>query len=131
MRFLCAVGTLQAARADWADEGEPVVPQFPPCALNVFLGTRSFKPSLYARVSECPGLDLDKLAAALKAQYPGLPPEMLNAYVLETAKAAYELDLGALCQIFTTPDAARLHVQDTGRLYTLWEKQPIPESYKR
>ena len=119
------------AMGSWAKAGDPVVPNFPVGAENTFLGAFDFKPVPYARVAELPKhISLDSIADSLKRQFPGLPPEFLDTYVLETAKLAFKLPIGSMCQIYVDTETAKVRVLDSDECYVMWEKQPIPERYK-
>jgi hypothetical protein len=114
---------------EWAKAGSPVVPTFPTGAQNTFLGALDFKPVPYARVALVTDLNLDEIAGLLKKQFPGLPSELIDTYVLETAKLALKLPHDTLCQIYIDDDTAKVKVVDTELFYTLWSKQPVPAGY--
>lgn len=125
MKFLvCLPGTLTTGDK-WASAGEPVVPNFPTGYANSFLGSESFKPTMKAIVVEVPDLDIDVMSAVLQKQFPGLPKRMLDTYVLETAKAAHELPLGAECNVYTSWESTKIMDIGTGKLHVLWEKPPV------
>jgi hypothetical protein len=120
-----------ADRAEWASPGEPVVPTFPTGAPNTFLGLHSFREVPYAQVV-AGTFDPDEWADSLKAQFPGLPGELHEAYLMETIKVAILLEPGTVVQIYTDADSARIKaVDDDAHIYTLWNQQPIPERYTR
>ena len=128
MRFLLAFHRPGAQPANWwAPDGEPVVPNFPTGQRNTFLSAVSFKAIPYARVSEVQ-LDPDELARNLSARYKCLPVAMLEAYVLEIAKLAHGLSLGAVCQCYIDDDGERVCIMlpELEAVHTLWDKQPIP-----
>lgn len=125
MRFLACVQVEMAKGDKWASPGEPVMPNFPTGYANSFLGTATFRPAMRAAVAEFDGLDPDEMAERLHRQFPGLPRKMLDAYVLETAKVAYAMPLGAECNVYTTWDSAKVMNLNTGELHVLWEQQPL------
>jgi hypothetical protein len=126
MRFLVSVPPETVAEKDqWADSGEPVIPWFPSSLENVFLSINSFKKSPYAKVTDCPDLDVDDLANALKKQYPGLPIQLHENYVLAIAMAAHAYPIGTKFQIFITQDTAKLKVVGKEEWHSLWEQQPL------
>ena len=124
MRFLACVATPVSDGEKWATAGEPVVPNFPTGYANSFLGVDTFRPAMRARVADFPGLDIDAMARKLREQFPGLPKSMLDAYVLETAKTAYELPMAAECNIYTTWEQARIMELATGKIHVMWEQLP-------
>ena len=109
--------------ADWAPEGEPVIPNFPIWKESYFLGIASFKPCPYAKVMEI-DLDLDEAVKVLKLRYPGLPESMLGKYVLETAKTAWELPTNAIFRISIEQDKVELFGANVSKTYVMWDKQP-------
>ena len=127
MRYLVAHHRAGSTGKDWSPNGEAVVPNVPTGAQNTFLGVPSFKTVPYARVADCPTLNIDKLAADLKHEYPGLPASLWDAYVMETAKLASRLPVGTICQIFIDEDSAAVMPVDRQEIYTLWAEQPLPK----
>ena len=126
MRFLVSVPPETITEKDqWAESGEPVVPWFPATAANVFLSVKSFRQSPYAKVVDYRDLDVDDLANALQKQYPGLPLQLHENYVLAVAMAAHAYPIGTKFQIFITQDTAKLKVVGKEDFHTLWEKQPL------
>ena len=109
----------------WAQEDEPVVPWYPATLRNVFLGTGTFRPALYALVADVPDLDIDALADKLIKEYPGLPRTLHQNYVLAIAKAATANPLGTLYRILITIDVATLVEVNTENTYRLWDNQPL------
>ena len=107
-----------------------MVPNFPTGVENTFLGTLSWLPVPYAHVDDVDGVTLDDIADRMKTQYPGLPGELHEAYVLATAKAAAALPIRALLQVYVDADSAKLAQVNHHELYTLWDQQPIPERYR-
>lgn len=112
---------------DWADEGDPVVPQFPHVGTNHWLSAISFEPAPYARVEERTDIDVDSYAAALIAEYPGLPRELHEEYVLTTAKLANMLPVGSTVQVYITQDIAKVLVLEAEEWIELWKQQPLPK----
>jgi len=126
MKFLVSVPPEKITEKDvWAEGDEPVIPWFPATSENVFLSIKSFKKSPYAKVADCPKLDVDDLATALKKQYPGLPAKLHENYVVAIAMAAHAYPVGTKFQIFITQDTAKLKVVGKEELHILWEKQPL------
>ena len=125
MRFLACQRMSIEQAGDWADDGEPVVPNFPTGQQNTFLSIRSHKPAYYARVVDMARMSLDVELQALAKYYPGLPKEMLSAYLMSTAVAAAELPIGTVVQIHATYDEAKLVLRDGTLAYTMWSEQPI------
>jgi hypothetical protein len=115
--------------AGWAPPGEPVVPNVPTGQPNTFLGLDTFRTVPYARVLSG-DIDPDALAQHLAQQYPGLPVEFHDAYVLETLKTASKLQPGMIVQVYTDADTARIKVIDQPDIYILWQEQPIPGRYR-
>lgn len=124
MRFFACVQAPVTVGENWASAGEPVMPNFPTGYSNSFLGTISFKPTMKAEVKEFPELNLDEMVDRLHKQYPGLPRSMLETYVLETAKAAYEIEPGSECSVYNTWEATSILDLATGELHTLWTTLP-------
>lgn len=126
MRFLTAYHRPGAEGTEhWARHGDPVVPNVPTGDSNTFLGVYDFKSVPYAKITST-AYSLDAIALSLKKQFPGLPTELWDAYVLETAKLSVGLLLDTVCQIFVDEDTAKVKVVDKEEFYTLWTKQPIP-----
>jgi hypothetical protein len=76
-------------------------------------------------------LDIDELAARLKKEYPGLPAELHDTYVLETAKVSHVIPAGHICQVYVTAASTRILDTTTGSTHTLWEEQPVPAWCRR
>ena len=108
----------------WAPAGEPVVPWYPATGSNVFLSTTSFKRSLYGEVVDTK-LDPDDLAKELSNQYPGLPKELHENYVLAIAKFAARQKTGKKFRVMITQKSARLMGLHDDSIHILWEKQPM------
>ena len=111
-------------QAEWAPEGEPVIPNFPIWRESFFLSTISFKPVPYARVMEI-DIDPDAAMQSLKNRYPGLPEHLLGTYVLATAKAALELPTGIVLRVSIEPDKTELFGVTESKTHVLWDKQPV------
>ena len=127
MRYLFAVPPeVSSDGEDWADGGDPVVPQFPHVGQNHWLSLLSFKPAPYARVQDHSDVDIDGYAEILGKQYPGLPQALHAEYVLTTAKLAHMVDVGERLQIYITPDTAKVLVLTTEEWIELWKQQPLP-----
>lgn len=131
MRYLFSVAQEQVTETEkdrWAAAGEPVVPWFPAPPDHVFISIGSFKRAIYAVVEEHQDLDLEVLSLALLTYYPGLTRELLDNYVLATAKAAYVFPIGTKLQITVTPDTAKVYpVGKIENYHTLWTEQPYRE----
>jgi len=131
MKYLFAVPgiKLPGVPADYiqADGGEPVIPWFPAPVQNAFLGMDSWRLASHAKVLD-QNIDPDILAERLRVQYPGLPKQLLDNYVLAICKAAANLPVGAICRCLVTPESAVLHVGGTDQAITLWSEQPISRS---
>lgn len=131
MRYLFSVAQEQVAEAEkdqWAAAGEPVVPWFPAPPEHVFISIGGFKKAMYATVEERQDLDLEALSRALLTYYPGLTKELLDNYVLATAKAAYAFPVGTKLQITIDPDTAKVYPAGKIESYhTLWVEQPYQE----
>ena len=111
----------------WAPADEPVVPWFPATLNNVFLSIPSFKRSPYAIVADRE-INLNELAAKLVKEYPGLPENLHENYVLKTAEAAHHFPVGSRLFVVINPDSAFLRkVGDEETPYVLWKKQPFGE----
>ncbi len=115
----------------WADEGDPVVPQFPHVGTNQWLSASSFEPAPYARVEERDEINVDDYAAVLSAEYPGLPRELHEEYVLTTAKLAHMLPVGSTVRVYITQDTAKVLVIETEEWIELWKQQPLPPRLRR
>ena len=128
MKYLFAVAgyRLPGVSADYcqAAGGEPVVPWFPAPPQNAFLGLDSWQLASHAKVID-QDIDPDVLAERLRAQYPGLPRQLLENYVLGVARAAANLSVGATVRCLVTTDSATLQVGGTDQVITLWSEQPI------
>lgn len=110
---------------DWAEDGEPVMPNFPTGPQNTFLGLKSYRPAYYARVVEL-DLSLDNLLQQLVKYYPGLPESMLSEYLMQTALVAATIPLDTVVHLYADCNKAEIAVRGTEQLYTLWTEQPIP-----
>jgi hypothetical protein len=113
----------------WAEPGEPVVPNIPTGTRNVFIGLQSFKVAPYAEVT-VGTFNPDLWLVRMQSQFPGLPCEFHEAYLMETIKIALKLRQGTLVQLYTDADTARIKVVDSDDIYTLWSEQPIPARYR-
>lgn len=109
---------------DWAQPGEPVVPNFPTAEPNTFIGLKSYKPAYYAVIKDIP-LDLDELLSKLCQRFQGLPKVMLSAYITESAVTAAGLPAGLIIQLFTDGHSVAFADKDTHDVYKLWDEIPI------
>lgn len=129
MRYLYSVTpeyVAEAERADYAPDGEPVIPWYPAPAQNLFLSTLSFRKSIHALVKDVHDQDFQLMLDNLKKQYPGLPEELHSNYIFSTVRAASMFAVGTRFRIYITQDTARLHeVGGKESIHTLWEEQPI------
>ena len=127
MRYLFSVAPAESSdETEWAAGGEPVVPQFPHAGSNHWLSVVSFKPAPAAVIEARDDIDLDAYATALAKEYPGLPVELHNEYVLRCGKLAHMLPIGSVMQVYIKPNSARVMVRDTEEWIELWKKQPLP-----
>ena len=110
---------------EWAAGGEPVVPQFPHKGTNHWLSVVSFKPALAAVVEEREDVDLDSYAAALAAEYPGLPAKLHGEYVLRCGKLAHMIPVGSTVQVYIDQDSAKVMVRENEEWIELWKTQPL------
>jgi hypothetical protein len=129
MKYLVSVKPERVADQDkdkWADDGEPVIPAFPAPIENVFLSVASHKKAPYAMVRDMPDLNLEQLAKTLCAYYPGLPPILLENYVLATALAADKMPPNTRILIGVSYNKASVFPSGNPELsYTLWTEQPM------
>ena len=131
MKYLFSVAQETVTETDktkWAVAGEPVVPWFPAPPENVFISIGTFKKSIYATVEDRPDIDLEALSKSLQKYYPGLTKELLDNYVVATAKVAHEFPVGAMVQVAISTDSAQVYPR--GQIeycHTLWTKQPFKE----
>jgi hypothetical protein len=127
MRYLFSVEPEKASDEDeWAPAGEPVVPQFPHAGTDFWISTASFKNAPTAVVEERDDIDLDVYAKALAAEYPGLPLQLHEEYVLRCAKLAHMVPVGSTIQVYITQNQAKVLVRETEEWIELWNKQPLP-----
>jgi hypothetical protein len=127
VRYLFALPPeVTADTVEWANSGEPVIPQFPHVSQNHWLSVVSFKPAPYAEVRELPNVDIDQYADDLVQQYPGLPRSIHETYVLTTAKLAQLVPVGSKLQVYITQNTAKVLVIDTEEWIELWNQQPTP-----
>jgi len=129
MKYLVSVKPERVPDQDkdkWADDGEPVIPAFPAPVENVFLSVTSHKKAPYAKVQDMPNLNLEQLAKTLTQYYPGLPPILLENYVLATALAADKLPPDTRLLIDASYDKVSVFPSGKPELsYTLWTEQPM------
>jgi hypothetical protein len=119
----------------WCPGDEPVIPAFPAPPIGAFLSAKSFKLAQYARVidADVMGIDVDTVFADLVKQYPGLPPKLIQNYVVMTALAVKELPLDTKLGILITAQEAKLRIindkldkiDDMPQLITIWSTQPM------
>lgn len=109
---------------DWAPAGEAVIPDFPAPPKNRFLSLVSFKPAPYAVVLDVT-FDPDVMAGILKKEYPGLPPDLHDNYILRMCQAAAELPIGTRVRVIVSEEQATLQVVDTDKTIVLWTEQPL------
>ena len=128
MRFLTALppeATNDEDKDKWADAGDPVVPVFPAPPQDMFLSTVSFLRASAAEVVDRDDLDPDEIAASLKKEYPGLPSDLHDNYVVATARIAKALPIGTKVQVVVDPDSARIREAGSDTFHTLWHEQPL------
>lgn len=126
MKYLYSARLGQVVPETNAPEGEPVIPAFPVADnINTFIACPSFRPSFYAVVKDQP-LDVDTLGDAIKKEYRGLPPELIDEYILAVIRACNGLPVNTAVQVFITYDITKLKMVDSDDLVTLWTKQPLP-----
>lgn len=128
MKFLVSVAPPSGEVSDnWAPGGEPVVPSYPHNPQNLFIAIPSFKPAQFAEVVDDPGIDVDQVAKALKAEYPCLPAKMHDNYVLEIARAAHDYPEGTRFRIFVEYSTAELRMvgDELNNTRVLWKELPL------
>ena len=104
---------------DLADQGEPVIPDFPFNNLGRFLGINSGGLAYEAEAVES-NADPDALAAVLVKRYPGLPRAYLEAVLVYTLCAAAKATPGQLYRVFIKPTEATLQDVKSGDLLPIW-----------
>ena len=119
---------------DCAPADEAVIPSFPAPAQNMFLAVPSFKLAQYAVVHgdiAALGIDLDKVAERLIAEYPGLPARLIENYIVKTAIAVQVIPAGTVLSLIVTDDTAELvpfyHDREIRKeeIIQLWDQQPM------
>lgn len=123
MKYLISVPS-EKPLGGWLTTREPVVPWYPAPAVDVFLGTETFGKCYQATVEEVADLNLMDISLRLQKQYPGLPTQLHDNYVMHVANFAQAFPTGTRVQAVISPQSAKLRVVDTQKFFTLWEKQP-------
>ena len=108
-------------------EGEPVIPCFP-CHTSSFITIPSFKHCVLAKVKQVPqGANnfFDVLAKKIIKQYPGIPSDIIEQYIIGTARAASQFPEKTVLRIFVNNNSANVQDIQTEEIFYLWKKQPI------
>jgi hypothetical protein len=127
MRYLVSVKpeiTGEQFKDDWAPDGEPVIPCYPGTHGNCFLSIKSFKPTALAKVAIIDD-DPDKLVDKLVEEYPGLPRQIHENYILSLARVAQDSKIGSMHRIYVDADTATIQGVEDEKLKILWESQPL------
>lgn len=122
-KFLVSVPMQASADGAWTTGENPVVPCFPPQGDSAFLCIGTWELARRAEVKEI-DFDPDALAAALAAEYPGIPREMHDAYVMRTFEAAFTHDVGERFAVLVDQDTATLLYDAHPGTYKMWESKP-------
>jgi len=107
---------------EFCPDGELVIPNFPSGPMNTFIGVKTHKPCLSAKVAEV-NANLSRVLEDSVKYYPGLPRPYIKAYIVETAVAADGLKVGTNVKIVSDYDTATL-VDADGNTIQLWDSQP-------
>ena len=102
-----------------ADQGEPVIPDFPLGNPGRFLGIRSGGYAYEAKAAWS-AADPDVLAEILVKRYPGLPRNYLEAILVYTLCVAAKVAPGQLYRVFVKPTEATLQDVKSGDLLPIW-----------
>jgi len=122
----------EMSQLEQAPEGEPVIPCFPcylpsfPCYLPSFIGVPSFKPCVLSTVKEIPSIGgyFDILADKIAKYYTGIPKDIIEQYVIATARAASQFPEGTILRVFMQDGAVSVQDVKTEDVIYLWKTQP-------
>lgn len=124
MKFLLSVPKEKVTDGKWTTRREPVVPCFPSQHGGAFLTVPEFLLAEKAEVSQTDA-DADEMAAALVKEYPGLPRQLHENYVLAVWKAVYDIPEGTVFRITVSQKQAMLINDKTNATLILWNEQPF------
>lgn len=99
---------------------ELLIPWFPAPVRNVFLSTHSFAIRPQGIISEAPNIDLDAILEALHKQYPGIPREIHEKYILRSCYAAAQFPVGTEVRPVITADSAMVQDLEGSKHIDLW-----------
>ena len=127
MRFIGAhFGTASRKHAEtFAKEDELVIPCYPNTYENQFISIRSLKLAPFAKVISAPELIIDTLTDILSKNIPGLPRELHEMFVFESARLAHLFPIGTRFKLFNTYNTAKVKVLGEDKYHQMWDELPI------
>ena len=100
---------------------EFMIPDIPMGDKTEFIGIPSFKTCPRARIRE-DSVDPDGLLKRLIAEYPGLPPDMLNKFIVDTLVAAAKVPGDHVYRVNVTRSSAVVQsVSVDGLVCVIWD----------
>lgn len=113
----------------FAPKGLPVVPWYMPAPPNMFVAAGTLKLVPCAEVLE-QDISLDALASTLFSDYPGIPMQVHENYVMATALACAGLAPGTLVRPIVTAHEASIQVLNETTTVQLWTTPPTKGKLK-
>ena len=116
----------EVSQIEQAPEGESVIPEFP-CRSAGFIAIPSFKFCALAEVKKLSENEkgfFELLVDKLTKQYPGIPRDILEQYVIGTARAASQFKEGTILRIFVNSEITSVQDTVTENVFNLWNKHP-------
>ena len=96
-----------------------LVPWYPAPVQNMFVSTVTFEKHTHGVVVDA-DFDIDTACANLTKQYPGIPREMHERYVIKSCVAAAKFEVGTRVRPVITIDSAMVQDVDGTQHVTLW-----------
>lgn len=114
---------LKAGGGVYAEAGIPVVPWYMVQPPNMFVAAGTIRLSPYAEVWDRE-IDLDAVAQRLFEDFPGIPLQVHENYVMATALAAAQLKAGTRVRPLITSSEASIQVFNETTVIQLWTTPP-------
>lgn len=126
MKYLVSIPKEKVTDGKWTTAREPVVPCFPSQHNGAFLTVPSFKLAEKAEVKDMPDFDPDAMCDKLAKEYPGLPRELHENYIMKTFEAVFDMPEGTELKVAVNQNQALLIPTAKGTpTVTLWDSQPM------
>jgi hypothetical protein len=101
------------------DDHDILIPQYPSHTGNKFLSTTTFKTYMSGEVTDSDA-DPDEALNNLLKQYPGIPREIHENYIIRACRAASKFNVGVHVRPVLTQTSAMVQDEEGTTHVTLW-----------